>query len=87
MNDRVLPDQELSIFSIKSDTVLHVGKQKLMHFSEGVKESLRRLSNVIWMAEELHRVADFLLPNISVSTHSCTKFEHLHEYSISTEFL
>ncbi|KAH1041449.1 hypothetical protein AAZX31_09G043200 [Glycine max] len=41
------------------------GKQKLMHFSEGVKESLRRLSNVIWMAEELHRVADFLLPNIS----------------------
>ncbi|KAH1231953.1 putative E3 ubiquitin-protein ligase LIN-1 [Glycine max] len=42
------------------------GKQKLMHFSEGVKESLRRLSNVIWMAEELHRVADFLLPNISV---------------------
>ncbi|KAH1209128.1 putative E3 ubiquitin-protein ligase LIN-1 [Glycine max] len=42
------------------------GKQKLMHFSEGVKESLRRLSNIIWMAEELHRVADFLLPNISV---------------------
>ncbi|XP_057430358.1 putative E3 ubiquitin-protein ligase LIN-1 isoform X2 [Lotus japonicus] len=41
------------------------GKQKLMHFSEGVKQSLRRLSNVIWMAEELHRVADFLLPNIS----------------------
>uniref|UniRef100_A0A0R0G8W7 Uncharacterized protein n=1 Tax=Glycine max TaxID=3847 RepID=A0A0R0G8W7_SOYBN len=41
------------------------GKQKLMHFSEGVKESLRRLSNIIWMAEELHRVADFLLPNIS----------------------
>ena len=32
-----------------------------MHFLEGVKESLRRLSNVIWMAEELHRVADFLL--------------------------
>ncbi|KAK7303780.1 hypothetical protein RJT34_14696 [Clitoria ternatea] len=41
------------------------GKQKLMHFSEGVKESLRRLSSIIWMAEELHRVADFLLPNIS----------------------
>ncbi|KAK7329451.1 hypothetical protein VNO77_23620 [Canavalia gladiata] len=41
------------------------GKQKLMHFSEGVKESLRRLSNIIWMAEELHRVADFLMPNIS----------------------
>ncbi|CAI8584680.1 unnamed protein product [Vicia faba] len=41
------------------------GKQKLMHFSEGVKESLRRLSNITWMAEELHRVADFLLPNTS----------------------
>ncbi|KAL1320911.1 putative E3 ubiquitin-protein ligase LIN-1 isoform X2 [Arachis ipaensis] len=41
------------------------GKQKLIHFSEGVKESLRRLSNVTWMAEELHKVADFLLPNIS----------------------
>ncbi|KAK7289927.1 hypothetical protein RIF29_03967 [Crotalaria pallida] len=41
------------------------GKQKLIHFSEGVKQSLRRLSNVTWMAEELHRVADFLLPNIS----------------------
>ncbi|KAH1147234.1 hypothetical protein GLYMA_15G149200v4 [Glycine max] len=59
------------------------GKQKLMHFSEGVKESLRRLSNIIWMAEELHRVADFLLPNISVSIHSCTKLYHLHEYYIS----
>ncbi|KAE9598671.1 putative transcription factor WD40-like family [Lupinus albus] len=41
------------------------GKQKLIHFSEGVKQSLRRLSNVTWMADELHRVADFLLPNIS----------------------
>ncbi|XP_050921255.1 putative E3 ubiquitin-protein ligase LIN-1 isoform X2 [Lathyrus oleraceus] len=41
------------------------GKQKLMHFSEGVKESLRRLSIITWMAEELHRVADFLLPNTS----------------------
>ncbi|WJX23529.1 hypothetical protein P8452_12732 [Trifolium repens] len=41
------------------------GKQKLMNFSEGVKESLRRLSSIIWMAEELHRVADFLLPNTS----------------------
>jgi hypothetical protein len=40
-----------------------------MNFSEGVKESLRRLSSIIWMAEELHRVADFLLPNTSVSTY------------------
>uniref|UniRef100_A0A2P2NXX6 Uncharacterized protein n=1 Tax=Rhizophora mucronata TaxID=61149 RepID=A0A2P2NXX6_RHIMU len=39
------------------------GMQKLFHFSEGVRESLRRLSSVIWMAEELHRVADYYLPN------------------------
>lgn len=49
-------------------TIFIVGKQKLMQFSEGVKESLRRLSNITWMAEELHRVADFLLRNTSVST-------------------
>ncbi|XP_058212483.1 putative E3 ubiquitin-protein ligase LIN isoform X2 [Rhododendron vialii] len=39
------------------------GMQKLIHFSEGVKESLRRLSNITWMAEELLRVANFFLPN------------------------
>ncbi|KAI8004081.1 putative E3 ubiquitin-protein ligase LIN-1 [Camellia lanceoleosa] len=39
------------------------GMQKLLHFSEGVRESLRRLSNVTWMAEELLRVADYFLPN------------------------
>ncbi|PPR88952.1 hypothetical protein GOBAR_AA31723 [Gossypium barbadense] len=42
------------------------GMKKLIHFSEGVRESLRRFSNVIWMADELHRVADFYLPNKSV---------------------
>lgn len=41
------------------------GMKKLTHFSEGVRESLRRFSNVIWMAEELHRVADFYLSNRS----------------------
>ncbi|KAB2067802.1 hypothetical protein ES319_A09G253000v1 [Gossypium barbadense] len=41
------------------------GMKKLIHFSEGVRESLRRFSNVIWMADELHRVADFYLPNKS----------------------
>ncbi|KAJ7955118.1 RING-type E3 ubiquitin transferase [Quillaja saponaria] len=41
------------------------GMQKVIHFSEGVKESLRRLSNVTWMAEELHKVADYILPNKS----------------------
>lgn len=46
----------------------YVGIKKLIHFSEGVRESLRRLSNVTWMAEELHKVADYVLPNQSVST-------------------
>ncbi|KAF2289162.1 hypothetical protein GH714_029191 [Hevea brasiliensis] len=41
------------------------GMQKLIHFSEGVRESLRRFSSVTWVAEELHRVADFYLPNNS----------------------
>ncbi|XP_015573372.2 putative E3 ubiquitin-protein ligase LIN-1 [Ricinus communis] len=41
------------------------GMQKLIHFSEGVRESLRRFSGVTWMAEELHRVAEFYLPNNS----------------------
>ncbi|PSS18224.1 E3 ubiquitin-protein like [Actinidia chinensis var. chinensis] len=39
------------------------GMQKLIYFSEGVKESLRRLSNITWMAEELLRVADYFQPN------------------------
>ncbi|KAJ4775867.1 Transducin/WD40 repeat-like superfamily protein [Rhynchospora pubera] len=38
------------------------GKQKLMSFSEGLRESLRRLSAVTWMAEELLRVTDYLFP-------------------------
>ncbi|KAJ4722163.1 RING-type E3 ubiquitin transferase [Melia azedarach] len=41
------------------------GMQKVVHSSEGVRESLRRLSNVSWMAEELHKVADYYLPNMS----------------------
>lgn len=57
------------IYTTKFDGDFLAGMQKLIHFSEGVKESLRRLSNVTWMAEELHRVADYLLPNISVSIH------------------
>lgn len=47
---------------------LGVGMQKLIRSSEGVRESLRRLSNVTWMAEELHKAADYYLPNISVRT-------------------
>ncbi|XP_027115995.1 putative E3 ubiquitin-protein ligase LIN-1 isoform X1 [Coffea arabica] len=39
------------------------GMKKLIHFSEGVRESLRRLANVTWMAEELLRVADYFQPN------------------------
>lgn len=37
--------------------------KKLVQFSEGVRESLRRLANVTWMAEELLRVADYFQPN------------------------
>ncbi|KAL4565781.1 hypothetical protein LXL04_029887 [Taraxacum kok-saghyz] len=39
------------------------GMQKLTQFSEGVRESLRRLSSVTWMAEELLKVADYYMPN------------------------
>ncbi|XP_074570477.1 putative E3 ubiquitin-protein ligase LIN-1 [Curcuma longa] len=38
------------------------GKQKLMNFTEGIRESLRRLSSFTWMAEELLRVTDYFLP-------------------------
>lgn len=38
------------------------GKQKLMNFSEGLRESLRRLSGITWMAEELLKVTDYFLP-------------------------
>lgn len=41
--------------------------QKLVHFSEGVRESLRRLSSITWMAEELLKVADYLQPDKWVS--------------------
>ncbi|XP_038703002.1 putative E3 ubiquitin-protein ligase LIN-1 [Tripterygium wilfordii] len=41
------------------------GMKKLIHFTEGVRESLRRFSSVTWMAEELHRVAEYSLPNKS----------------------
>ncbi|KAI4317580.1 hypothetical protein L6164_025441 [Bauhinia variegata] len=60
------------------------GKQKLIHFSEGVKESLRRLSSVTWTADELHRVADYLLPNISrISCVHTQILEAGHNYSIA----
>ncbi|XP_055961330.1 putative E3 ubiquitin-protein ligase LIN-1 isoform X2 [Mercurialis annua] len=51
----------LSIYNFTSGR----GMQKLIHFSEGVRESLRRFSGVTWIAEELHRVAEFYLPNKS----------------------
>ncbi|KAL5701287.1 hypothetical protein ACHQM5_026638 [Ranunculus cassubicifolius] len=38
------------------------GMQKLIHFSEGVRESLRRLSSIIWIADELLRVTEYFLP-------------------------
>ncbi|GER52179.1 transducin/WD40 repeat-like superfamily protein [Striga asiatica] len=39
------------------------GMKKIINLSEGVRESLRRLSNVTWMAEELLQVADYFQPN------------------------
>ncbi|XP_051127099.1 putative E3 ubiquitin-protein ligase LIN-1 isoform X3 [Andrographis paniculata] len=39
------------------------GMRKIVNLSEGVRESLRRLSNVTWMAEELLKVADYFQPN------------------------
>ncbi|XVE82157.1 hypothetical protein DITRI_Ditri15bG0124200 [Diplodiscus trichospermus] len=58
------------------------GMKKVIHFSEGVRESLRRFSNVIWMAEELHRVADFYLPNKSrISCVHTQILEASHKYS------
>ena len=47
--------------------ILYAGMQKLTQFSEGVRESLRRLSSVTWMAEELLKVADYYMPNKWVS--------------------
>lgn len=41
----------------------HIGMQKLVNFSEGVRESLRRLSGITWMAEELLKVAVYFCPN------------------------
>ncbi|KAK2645809.1 hypothetical protein Ddye_021004 [Dipteronia dyeriana] len=58
------------------------GMQKVIHFSEGVRESLRRFSNVTWMAEELHRVADYYLPNKSrISCVHTQILEASHKYS------
>lgn len=39
------------------------GMKRIVNLSEGVRESLRRLSNVTWMAEELLKVADYFQPN------------------------
>ncbi|KAK8709841.1 hypothetical protein V6N13_060842 [Hibiscus sabdariffa] len=58
------------------------GMKKLIHLSEGVRESLRRFSNVIWMADELHRVADFYLSNKSrISCVHTQIVEASHKYS------
>ncbi|XP_073119281.1 putative E3 ubiquitin-protein ligase LIN-1 [Henckelia pumila] len=39
------------------------GMNKIINLSEGVRESLRRLSNITWMAEELLKVADYFQPD------------------------
>lgn len=47
--------------------ILIAGMKKLISLSEGVRESLRRLSSVTWMAEELLKVAAYFQPNKWVS--------------------
>ncbi|KAK6913763.1 WD40 repeat [Dillenia turbinata] len=59
-----LEERLLACFSIYSYTS-GKGMQKLIQFSEGVRESLRRLSNITWIAEELLKVADYFVPNKS----------------------
>ncbi|CAK9138979.1 unnamed protein product [Ilex paraguariensis] len=58
------------------------GMKKLIHFSEGVRESLRRLSNITWMAEELLKVADYFQPNKwRISCVHTQILEARHKYS------
>lgn len=54
--------------------------QKLVHFSEGVRESLRRLSGISWMAEELHKVAEYYLPHKSVSAVNINMYLEILEH-------
>ncbi|KAG9453404.1 hypothetical protein H6P81_006308 [Aristolochia fimbriata] len=50
----------------------HVGTQNLMSLSEGLRESLRRLSSITWMAEDLLKLANSVLPKKTKSY--CTFF-------------
>ncbi|KAK8928625.1 Alpha,alpha-trehalose-phosphate synthase [UDP-forming] 6 [Platanthera zijinensis] len=59
LDERVLAC--LSVYNYTSGR----GKMKLLNFSEGSRESLRRLSGVTWMAEELSNVIDYVLPTKS----------------------
>ncbi|KAK8960025.1 hypothetical protein KSP40_PGU022514 [Platanthera guangdongensis] len=59
LDERVLAC--LSVYNYTSGR----GKMKLLNFSEGSRESLRRLSGVTWMAEELLNVIDYVLPTKS----------------------
>ncbi|CAA7017112.1 unnamed protein product [Microthlaspi erraticum] len=46
----------ICIYNFSSGKGIH----KLINFSEGVRESLRRLSHVTWMADELHKATYYL---------------------------
>ncbi|KAK1317170.1 putative E3 ubiquitin-protein ligase LIN-1 [Acorus calamus] len=46
------------------------GMQRLMNFSEGTRESLRRLSNVSWMAEELLKRVSCVHTQILEASHT-----------------
>ncbi|KAI0493831.1 hypothetical protein KFK09_023956 [Dendrobium nobile] len=56
-----LDERVLACFSVYNYT-FGKGKEKLLNFSEGLRESLRRLSGVTWMAEELLNVTDYFHP-------------------------
>ncbi|MQM11028.1 hypothetical protein Taro_043929, partial [Colocasia esculenta] len=60
------------------------GMQKVMKFSEGLRESFRRLSGITWMAEELLRVTDYFLTMKPVSLNAIPYFL-LHECLIQSK--
>lgn len=76
VNLKSLCDIYVTIISFILKFIVHSGIHKLINFSEGVRESLRRLSNVTWMADELHKATYYLfsksvslLQLITISNH------------------
>lgn len=53
-------DIYVTIYKFYTKLYCDLGIHKLINFSEGVRESLRRLSSVTWMADELHKATYYL---------------------------